>query len=159
MLRCSSLFRDVFAWTRVARILMHSPVWQRWFDGTSPVNLEPYTFQVDIRPPGSGGPSSQRMTFSASISFPGEALSEKGNEFRILWLRESRIMWTIVQSRDGAWKSVDHFSMLEGSAITNDGAEFFTQFISELEETRLKLCRSADEHLSDCVSTFRLLSV
>lgn len=63
-------------------------------------------------------------------------------------------MWTVVQGRDAVWKSVDHFSMLQGSAIPNDGADLFAQFISELEKTWLELCSSADEHLSDCVSTF-----
>lgn len=68
-------------------------------------------------------------------------------------------MWTVVQSRGAVWKSVEHFSMLQSSAIPDNGADLFTQVISELEKTWLELCSSADEHLSDCVSTFRPPSV
>lgn len=139
------LFRDESTWTKAAQALIGDSVRFHRQHFTSP---SPYTFHIEIYPSESRGSSSQQMTCYASILFRGQ--HTQGKEFNIPALHNSRVMWTVVQGRDAVWKSVDHFSLLQGSAIPNDGADLFTQFISELEKTWLELCSSADEHLSDC---------
>ncbi|KAH6967873.1 ankyrin repeat-containing domain protein [Ilyonectria sp. MPI-CAGE-AT-0026] len=140
------LLRDHSASEKAARAWMGKSVPYKRHQSIGP---SPYTFQIDIRPtePRKLSSQNQQMNCYASALFRREQAN--GNEFDIPLFKDSRVMWTVVQSGT-VWKPVHHFSMLQGSAIPNDGAELFTQFISELEKTWLELCSSADEHLSDC---------
>ncbi|KAL6399892.1 putative ankyrin repeat-containing protein [Ilyonectria robusta] len=140
------LFSDYSAWDKAEMTLIVNSITplrpSQWYPDSSP-----YTFQIDMLPNISRG-LSQQMNFFASVVFSRQ--DQNGKEFKIPFFEDSRVMWTVVQSRGAVWKSVEHFSMLQSSAIPDNGADLFTQVISELEKTWLELCSSADEHLSDC---------
>jgi hypothetical protein len=73
-----------------------------------------------------------------------------------LWTKHA-IAWKILQPSKPTdrtcWKSTEHFSTLPYGWIPDDGAEFFALFIRKLKENWLDLFATAQERLSQRVST------
>lgn len=103
--------------------------------------------------------NSSRVDFCAAGLYPIEQDSETHKHFNIKW-DECGIAWTMMPlttSESGPrWKSIYHFSMLPYGWIPGNGVDFFGQFVRNLGGRWLKLCDSADEHLSRRVSKSQL---
>lgn len=100
--------------------------------------------------------NSHSTRFSVSSWFPaGQDSPQQQQYFNMPDWGESRIAWTIIspaspQSRP--WESIDHYSTLPNGWIPDDGIDFFHHFILHMEQTWMKLCDAADEHLKQSVS-------
>ncbi|KAH7127934.1 ankyrin repeat-containing domain protein [Dactylonectria estremocensis] len=93
----------------------------------------------------------ESIHFSASLSMPQEPPRSYRKTFRMPYLGEIRVMWSIRPSKDDlGWKAVDLLSTLQDSSVPSDATELYTQFIFAVEAMWLKLCDRAEDHVSQC---------
>ncbi|KPM43802.1 hypothetical protein AK830_g2728 [Neonectria ditissima] len=131
-------------------LFKNSSVWCQSLASATDMALKPYKVQTGHCLSILNRPS-EALSFRAGLHMPAEAVTSGQKQFTIPDLGDSRVIWTIVPAlNETGWVTVEYFTTLQDSDIPEDGAEFFMQFVVELEATWLKLCGKAEDHLSNC---------